>query len=95
MQQGSQDMRKHMRVLVAVKVRQRDSARLDLADLRFHFLLNFLGGNLLANRGDSKFLQAGAKTGRAICKRSKICLEWHAIDQDHVASSLEARLRLG
>ena len=53
-----------MRMLVAVKMRQGNSARLDLADLRFHFPLDFFRRNLLADCCQSKLLEAIAETLR-------------------------------
>src|SRR5215472_19172494 len=49
-QNRPQDMREHMRVLVAVHVGKSDSPRLDFADLSFGLLLNLVGGNLPAYR---------------------------------------------
>ena len=91
-QQWSQNMRKHVRVLVAVNMRQRNSPRLNLANLRFHFPLNFFRGNLLADRGHGKMLQAAAEPLRPFCECWKIRRERNAIDQYDVTSCLEARL---
>ena len=53
-----------MRMLVAVKMRQGNSARLDLTDLRFHFPLDFLRRNLPADSCQSKLFEAIAETLR-------------------------------
>lgn len=50
-----------MRVLMAIDVRQRDAARLDLAYLGFHFPLDFFRINLFADCGYGELLQAGAE----------------------------------
>ena len=60
-QQRAQDLRKHMGVLMAVDVRQRDAARLDLAYLRFHFPVDFFHSNLFADCGYGKLLEASPK----------------------------------
>ena len=92
---GRNNMRKHVRVLVAVNMCQRNSPRLDLANLRFHFPLNFIRGNLLANCGQGELFQAAAEPLRRFCKCWKVTRERNAIDQHDVASCLEAGLRLG
>ena len=60
-QHRAQYVGKHVRVLVAVNVGKRDAERLDLANLRFGFALDFFGGDLLAHRGQGKLFQAAAK----------------------------------
>src|SRR5882724_356807 len=91
-QQRAQDLRKHMGVLMAVDVHQRDAARLDLAYLRFHFPLDFFHSNLLADCGNCELLQAAAKAWRVTCQRAQILCERHSINQYDVTSSLEAGL---
>ena len=49
-------------MFVAVKMRQHDAARLNLANLCFRFPLDFFRRNLLANCRERKLLQAGAET---------------------------------
>lgn len=88
-------MRKHMRVLMAVDVCQRDAAGLDLPDLGFHFPLDFFRINLLSDGGYGKLLQASPKVWRAVCERGQILCQWDAINQYNVASSLEAGLHFG
>ncbi len=94
-QQRTQDMRKHMRVLMAIDVRERDAARLDLAYLGFHFPMDFFRINLLSDGGYGKLLQASPKVWRAVCERGQILCQWDAINQYNVASSLEAGLHFG
>lgn len=60
-------MRKHVCVFVAIHMGEADTASLDLADLGFHFALDFFRCHLLADCGDSKLLQARPKSFRTIC----------------------------
>ena len=68
-------MGKHMCVLMAIDVCQRDAARLDLAYLGFDFPLDFFHSNLLADCGYGKLLQAGAKEWRAVCVSTSLPLK--------------------
>ena len=88
-------MGKDVCMLVRVHVSELDPTGLDLANLRFRFPLNFFFSDFALPSDSGEIFQAGAEQPRSICQSRKTRGNGHAINQYHVASSLELGEILG
>ena len=85
-QHRPKDTGKHVRVLVAIHVRNIQPGGLNPAYLGFSFRLYLLSRKIVPYGREGKILQTAAEPDRAIGKCRSASADWFTVNQNHVAS---------